>query len=327
MKLKDDNTKWYVVRLWEEGNSNREISKLTGVSKSAVQEFLSGKTHKDWWENRYSSDDNESDDGFKMVFLDLEVAPAKVLAFNMFKHFSSPDHIVQFPYVLTAAWNWLHDDENEIFSIALSDCESFSKDVTDDYEIIVELWNVLDQADVVVAQNARFDVGWFSQQCAKHGLPEPSPYRVICTLKNSKGNFSLPSNSLGYVVKYFNLEHHKLKHDGIELWKRCMDGEVKAFEEMLVYNRGDIPTLRNLYLTTRAHIEKHPNLSIYFNDDKQRCPVCGGENLVDLTGKFAYTNLSKFDSVRCNDCGTVKRKSTALTDSVKRKKFLRNVIK
>ena len=52
--------------------------------------------------------------------------------------------------------------------------------------------------------------------------------------------------------------------------------EVKAFEEMLVYNRGDIPTLRNLYLTTRAHIEKHPNLSIYFNDDKQRCPVCGG---------------------------------------------------
>ena len=32
-----------------------------------------------------------------------------------------------------------------------------------------------------------------------------------------------------------------------------MDGEVKAFEEMLVYNRGDIPTLRNLYLTTGAH--------------------------------------------------------------------------
>ena len=42
-----------------------------------------------------------------MVFLDLKFASAKVLAFNMFKHFSSPDHIVQFPYVLTAAWNWL----------------------------------------------------------------------------------------------------------------------------------------------------------------------------------------------------------------------------
>ena len=63
-------------------------------------------------ENRYASDDNEIDDGFKMVFLDLEVAPAKVLhsiCLNILVHQTI---LVQFPYVLTAAWNWLHDDEN-----------------------------------------------------------------------------------------------------------------------------------------------------------------------------------------------------------------------
>ena len=68
-EVKDDSTKWYVVRLWEEGNSNRKIFQINWCFKSAVQEFLSGKTHKDWWENRYSSDDNEIDDGLKWCSL------------------------------------------------------------------------------------------------------------------------------------------------------------------------------------------------------------------------------------------------------------------
>ena len=328
MSLKDDEMKLKVLELDNEGMSIRDIEAETGIPRSTVGDFLRGESYVSWWkEHEHLKKPTEiKKEGFKMVFLDVEVAPAITLAFNMFKHFSSPDHIVQFPYMLTAAWNWLHEDEDTIHARSLPDYDSFNEDVTNDSELIVDLWEVLDECDILVAQNAKFDKGWMSQQFALHGLPEPSPYRVICTLKGNKNNFSLPSNSLGYVVKYFRLEQEKLKHDGIDLWKRCMSGDEDAFEDMVTYNRGDIPTLRNLYLTTRAHIEKHPNLAVYFSDSKQRCPVCGGDHFEKLD-KFAYTNLSKFESYRCTGCGTVKRGSEAKNDKEHRRNLLRNVIR
>lgn len=325
MSLQNNEMKVLVVALDEQGFTASEISAQTGLAKSTITDFLRKETWQKWWGDYDSQLTHE--DGFKMVFLDLEVAPSVVLAFNMFKHFSSPDHIIQFPYVLTAAWNWLHEPEDVIHSRSLLDYEVFEKDIHDDSELIYDLWKVLDEADIVVAQNAKFDIGWFNQQCALYSIPEPSPYRIICTLKGDKQNFSLPSNSLGYVVKYFRLEQEKLKHDGIDLWKRCMAGKKDAFEDMLTYNRGDIPTLRNLYLTTRAHIEKHPNLAMYYKDGKTRCPVCGGEHIQELEGKLAFTNLSKYSSYRCLDCGTVKRSAQALNSSEQRKNQMRNVIK
>jgi len=326
MSLANDEVKLLVIELDNQGWSASEIATQTGLGKSTITDFLRKETWQQWWaENSIHGHDDF--DGYKMVFLDVEVAPAIVVAFNMFKAFSSPDHIVQFPYLLTAAWNWLHDDKDVIHHRALTDYETFEEDVTNDYELVCDLWKVLDECDVMVAQNAKFDKGWISQQFALYGLPEPSPYRIICTLKGNKGNFSLPSNSLGYTTKYFRLEQEKLKHDGIDLWKRCMAGEDAAFDEMVTYNKGDIPTLRDLYLTTRAHIERHPNLAMYFKDGKSRCPVCGGDHLTLLDGKLAFTNLSKFQSYRCEDCGTVKRSAQALNTTEHRKNQLRNVIR
>lgn len=265
--------------------------------------------------------------GAKVLFLDLEVSASIVAAFSMFKHFSTPDHIIQFPYVLTYAANWLHDESDVIECYGLDDFDVFTEDHTDDFELILRLWNLVDQADIVVAQNAPFDVGWFNQRCAYHNLPEPSPYRVLDTLKGLKKAMSLPSNSLGYTTKYFNLPHNKLHNEGISLWIRCMEGEREAFESMKTYNRGDIPTLRELYLKIRAFIPNHPNVALYFGDNEEiRCGVCGSTELEKLEGK-AYTNLSVFDAYRCNCCGTVKRSGTSSTTSEQRKLLLRQISK
>jgi len=265
--------------------------------------------------------------GARVLFLDLEVSASIVAAFSMFKHFSTPDHIIQFPYILTYAVNWLHDDPSEIDCQGLDDFDTFEGDHRDDYELVVRLWRYFDEADIVVIQNEGFDRGWFTQRCALHGLPEPSPYRVVCTMKGMKKAMSLPSNSLGYSTKYFNLDHNKLKHEGISLWIRCMDGETEAFDLMKTYNIGDIPTLRELYLKIRAFIPNHPNVALYFGDsDKMRCPVCGSEHLELLTTK-AYTNLSVFDAYRCGDCGTVKRSGVSSTTSSERKNYLRLITK
>ena len=264
--------------------------------------------------------------GARVLFLDLEVSASVVAAFSMFKHFSTPDHIIEFPYILTYACNWLHEDEMQIYCKGLDDYPTFSEDVKDDFELVSDVWRYLDQADLVVIQNASFDTGWLNQRFAYHGLPEPSPYRIVCTLKGLKKAMALPSNSLGYSTKYFNLGHNKLHHEGISLWIKCMQGDVDAFDLMKTYNRGDIPTLRQLYLKIRPYIPNHPNISLYYGDGEMRCGVCGGKHLTKLE-QPAYTNLSSYESYRCDDCGTVRRTNTTEVTAEQRKKFTRTIVK
>lgn len=263
----------------------------------------------------------------KVLFLDLETSASIVAAFSMFKHFSTPDHIIQFPYVLSYAYNWLHDDVNEIHGKKLDDYNTFEVDHKSDYELILDLWKLVDEADIIVAHNESYDVGYFTQRFAYYGLPQPSPFRVVCTLKGLKKAMTLPANSLDYSTRYFGIEFNKVKHEGISLWIKCMDGDRQALRSMLDYNLGDIPTLRELYLKIRAFIPNHPNIALYGLNEDIECSVCGSNDLTEIEDKFAFTNLSKFPCFRCEDCGTVKRGSESITTSEQRKMFLRNITK
>lgn len=317
-------TQLEMIRLKQEGFSSRHIAKVLGVGKSTVNDTY----------NRYLNaveapvSDLDKVFGAKVLFLDLEVSASIVAAFSMFKHFSTPDHIIQFPYILTYASNWLHESPDKIECYGLDDFYAFDRDITNDKPLVERIWALLDKADIVAIQNESFDRGWFTQRCAVHGLPEPSPYRVVCTLKGMKKSMALPSNSLGYATRYFDLPHKKLANEGISLWIKCMEGDVDAFGRMKDYNIGDIPTLRELYLKIRAYIPNHPNVALYFGDseDVMRCGVCGSKHLELLEGK-AYTNLSIFDAYRCRDCGTVKRSGASETTAKQRKNFLRTITK
>ncbi len=323
-KLLTEQEKTLIIKEKLKGTSSRKIAKMINRGKTTVNDYFRRFVEE-------LSDEVPSEEeifhGAKVCFLDLEVSASIVAAFSMFRHFSTPDHVIEFPYILTYACNWLHENPDKIECKGLDDFSTFLKDHKDDYELVIRLWKWFDEADIVVIQNENFDRGWFTQRCAYHGLPEPSPYRVVCTLKGLKKAMSLPSNSLGYSTKYFNLGHNKLHHEGISLWIDCMEGDVTAFSKMKEYNVGDIPTLRELYLKIRAYIPNHPNMAIYFgNSEGKRCPVCGSHDLEKLDS-FAYTNLSEFDTYRCNNCGTVKRDGISNTTKEQRKDLLRNIVR
>lgn len=259
----------------------------------------------------------------KVLFFDVEVSASIVAAFSMFKHFSTPDHVIQMPYMLTFACEWM-DKPNETYGHKLDDYPLFESDPRDDFELVKHLWDYLDRADLVIAHNINFDQGWFAQRCVVHGLPQPSPYKLICTLKACKRAFSLPSNSLDYTTKYFGVEFNKLKHDGIDLWIRCWQGDRNAFSEMLSYNLGDIPTLRDLYYKIRPYIPNHPNFGLYGDMEEIACVCCGNTDLTYL-GVTAKTAVSEFESLRCNSCGKVQRVGKSITTSKDRVNLLRNV--
>lgn len=200
------------------------------------------------------------------VFLgDVETSPSTAYSFGRFKQFIAPKQVIQEPYMLTFAGKWLHNPS--IFSRKLTDYpEEFKRDHRSDRKLIEDLWQVLDECDIFIAHNARFDRGWANQRFAYYGMQPPSPYITIDTLAALKESFSLPSNALEAACNYFELDSRKLSHEGFSLWRRCVEGDPTAFDEMEEYNIGDIPTLEELYLTVRPWMKRHPNVALFHKD-------------------------------------------------------------
>lgn len=283
--------KQQAIELDKQGISWREIGRRLGVSKSTVSDML--RNHRKQRQTQSV--------GAKVLFLDVEVAPSITVAFSRFKAFASPDHVLQEPYMLTYVVKWMHEDVT--YGNTLLDTEHVH--LQDDGQLISALWEYLNDADIVVAQNAKFDRGWFNQRCIIHGLNPPSPYKLVDTLQMLKRNFSLPSNSLAAAAQYFNLTRKK-SHSGIDMWIKCMNGDAEAFEEMLDYNDGDVVTLEELYKKIQPFSNDLPNMSLYYKDAKPRCVGCGSSDIAP-TKYLAHTALSSFETMQCRCCGKYSR--------------------
>lgn len=307
-----------ILTLHEAGFSSRKIAKQVfgkSTSKSTVNDIL----------NRFKEQGSVQDNFPKILFIDVEVQGTLNISFPRFKAFISPSAVLHEPYLLTFACNWAHEPEEDILVKGLDDYTSlFEDDYRNDVLLVEELWELLDEADVIIAHNAKFDEGQINNRFAYHGLTPPSPYKVICTLKALKQYFKLPSNSLDASTKYFELEN-KLGNDGIKLWVDCFKGDRDAFLKMKEYNYGGIPTLRQLYYKVLPFIKNHPNLGLYYNDDNLRCGNCGSVDLKTEKG-YAYTNMSKFNVYRCNSCGSVKRNRKNVRSKEQMSKTLMNIV-
>lgn len=276
--------------------------------------------------NKFVDKIKQKTKGPKVFLCDVETSYTISYHFGRFKQFISPKQVIQEPYLLTFAGKWLHNPS--IFSRKLTDyTDLFNKNHKSDRELVQDLWDVMDECDVFVAHNARFDVGWANQRFAFYGMQPPSPYTVIDTLGALKGAFSLPSNALEASCNYFELESRKLSNEGASLWKRCMEGDVAAFEEMEEYNIGDISTLEELYLTVRPFMKKHPNIALFHDDQSvMRCVKCGSSDLEEIKGKSAHTFLSKFKVYRCQECGSCARDRKNVRDKTEMKITLANIL-
>ncbi len=268
----------------------------------------------------------EKNPGAKVFLGDVETSPSVAYSFGRFKQFIAPKQVIMEPYMLTFAGKWLHNPS--IFSRKLTDyADEFARDHRSDRKLIEDLWQVLDECDIFVAHNARFDRGWANQRFAYYGMQPPSPYIVIDTLAALKESFSLPSNALEAACNYFELDSRKLSHEGFSLWRRCVEGDPTAFDEMEEYNIGDIPTLEELYLTVRPWMKRHPNVALFHKDQSvMRCVRCGSDDLVVEKGKTAQTFLSKFTVYRCQECGSCARDRQNVREKAAMKKTLANIL-
>lgn len=303
-----------IVSLKAQGFSSRNIAAMvlgSASKKSTVNDFLS--------RNESPHKGSPVDKGGPVVkIIDVETAPEIVYNFRRFKAFISPGQVISRGYLLSYSSADLVTGEVE--GKNLTDYPLFDIDHTDDWELCLDLWNLLDQADIIVAHNGiKFDRAYINQRFAYHGMQPPSHYVVVDTLKAAKKQFALPANSLEEMCLYFQTENFKLDNEGFNLWKECREGQRDAFERMQTYNDGDVLSLRDLYIKILAWIPQHPNMSAYYKDEKVRCSRCGSEHIEVIEGKQYHTAVSSFNIIRCHDCGGMSRDRANLRSKGKMK--------
>lgn len=173
-------------------------------------------------------------------------------------------------------------------------------------KMIKAAWALLDEADVVVHFNGRrFDIPWLNREFLQFGLLPPSPYKQIDLLATCRQQFKFPSNKLEYVSKKLGLLG-KIKHEGFDLWVKCMARDREAWERMKEYNIRDVVELEELYVILKPWIKSHPSYGAFTGTDV--CPKCGSEDLKPRG--WAYTAQARYRRLICAECGTWSRSTT-----------------
>lgn len=242
----------------------------------------------------------------KILVVDIETAPVKAYVWSLWKQNVYLDQIISNWFMLSWSAKWL--GENEVYYDGLTPDEIF---LEDDKRIVVNLWALLDQADILIAHNGnQFDIPKINSRFVINGLVPPSPYKQIDTKVISKNQFGFSSNKLEALARLFGMEG-KFDTD-FDLWKKCLDGDEEAMAYMIKYNCQDVEVLEAVYLKLRPFAKGHPNLDLYVDDETPSCPHCGGKHIKKIEGKYFFTQAVKYETFRCTDCGAISRAKKGL---------------
>lgn len=253
----------------------------------------------------------------KILVFDIETAPITAYTWGIYDQNIGLNQIKTDWHLLSWGAKWLGEPK-----VMYMD-NSQSRDVTNDKKLILGLWKLLDEADIVIAQNGdKFDIKKFNARAIIHGLKPPSPYKSTDTYKESKKVAGFTSHSLEYMTSKINKKYHKLKHPkypGMELWTEILKGNQDAWKEMKTYCIQDVLATDELFRTIQGWI-KTQNLASYFDDDQIRCH-CGSTNL-RFKG-YVRSDTGKFKRWTCKTCGKPLTSKTNLLTPTKRKSLLK----
>jgi len=169
-------------------------------------------------------------------------------------------------------------------------------------EVVRKAWELLNEADAVCTWNgARFDIPTLNKEFLLYGFPPPDSYKQIDLLRVARREFRFPSNKLDYVAQTLGLGA-KVKHEGHELWVKCMNNDPVAWKKMERYNKADVRLLERVYKRLLPWVKDHPNYGLYMDTDRPACTNCGSTRVVKKG--LEHTKTQSYQRYRCTKCHT-----------------------
>ena len=231
----------------------------------------------------------------KILFFDIESSPVEGLTWGLRE--TDVVHVKRNSHLLSFAAKWAHEKKTSCY--ALPDFpNTFKKDPRDDSKLARKLHEVLSSADIIVAHNAQFDIRKSWGRFLYHRIPAPPPARVFCTLKTARKHFFLDSNRLDALAKLL-LGEGKLKHSGMSMWVRCLEGDPAAFREMKKYNIVDVQILERVFNRLVPYSTSFPDLNMWTKAGA--CPSCQSTHVTQRGFNVAKTRRTQ--RLQCQSCG------------------------
>ena len=235
----------------------------------------------------------------KKLYFDLETTARKGDFWGN-KWETSIIEIIQHTKILSFSAKW---DGGKCINKGWIDYKGYKPGKDKEKQLLQELWELLNEADIVVAQNGKkFDIRVANARFAYHGFKPYSPIKLVDPRLEAKKILDLPSYSLDDMAAFFGIGR-KIRHRGYDLWKDCVAGDKSAWKDMKTYNAHDVWLMEQVYLRLLPYMKSHPNIGMF--TDKIVCPNCGSGK-IHARG-FAITKTMKYRRVQCQNCGTWSR--------------------
>jgi hypothetical protein len=190
-----------------------------------------------------------------------------------------------------AAWRWI--GESKIHSAHEWDeggPAAFAQRVRD----------AIDEADIITGHyinNA--DRKWLNSLFRDHGIPWPSPVKVIDTCTIARRDLGDESMTLGALCSRFGIPTKSGHYDAAVAQAAC-DGDRKAQREIDAYCKGDVEASTGLYFMTLPLAHGHPHVAPNAGQDRTICPRCKSDN-VHRYGTWT-PGTQNYAAYRCDDC-------------------------
>lgn len=251
----------------------------------------------------------------KILILDIETSPIISYTWGLFDQNVALNQVKEDWTILAVSAKWLGEDKVHYFDT------SQQKNVRDDSKLLKEVWNLLDECDILVGQNSKnFDTKKLNARFVLADMPPPSSFKHIDTCLIAKSKFNFTSNKLEYLSDKINKKYKKLvnqrEFNGFDLWKACLAKNKRAWAEMKKYNKYDVLATEELY-TKLIPWDSSINFSLYNDESTNHTCSCGSTDI--RKNGFCYTSVGKYQRYSCSKCGREVRDRQNLFSKDKRK--------
>lgn len=230
----------------------------------------------------------------KILFIDIENSPN--ISYTWGKYDQDVVGFKKEWYMLSFAYKW---SGGRTRAHSLPDFDTYTEDKADDFPLLRILWELLDEADIIVGHNLdRFDLRKINARFLFHGFSPPSPYQTVDTYKLAKRYFFLNSNKLNDISEYLGIGK-KVETGGFQLWLDCMAGESKAWKRMVKYNKHDVDLTEKVYNVLKTWSTSHPNVNV-LTGTLDACPICGKKKL--QRRGYSITRVGRKQRYQCMEC-------------------------
>jgi DNA polymerase elongation subunit (family B) len=233
----------------------------------------------------------------KILYFDVETVP--LLAHTWSKWVDGPVVAIERDWnLICIAWHWEGDETSSGNPRIHVQSLQGQADVHDDTPLLDTLWDLFNDADIVIGHNGnKFDIPKVQARFLLEGYGAPSPFDGVDTLSIVKRHFKLTSNRLGDVGEALDIGG-KTPHTGWEMWDSCLKHpEGDHWKLMEKYNIQDIALLVKLYKKVRSWATSHPTVHV------SGCPICGSSH-IQSRGSRRRKSLT-YPQFQCQapDCG------------------------